>query len=385
MRVLVLSITGSVASDPRLSRCVDFLRPDHEIVLASPDASEGGSGTEHVTLSAEREFPLRRRAEAATRAALRNAGEYARAYWLDRRMRRWRDELRRALPVDAILIGDPLALPLVSAVGPVPVIFDAQEHWTSESASWSRWQRLSMRDYHEWLVDRFVPRTATMMSVSPGIARDFESRTGVRPRLVTNAPPFQELAPSEVTHPIRLLHAGVADERRRLEGMIEAVRSLDERFTLDMLLVRENDYRRRLERLVASEPRIRILQPVPHDEVVTFANGYDVGIYLFHADYPNAEHSLPNKIFEFIQARLAIAIGPSPAMAEVVREWDCGVISDSFDPDSFATTLGALTVEEVGRLKGNADRAAHVLTAEGNRKIVRALVDEATGRNGAAP
>ena len=80
---------------------------------------------------------------------------------------------------------------------------------------------------------------------------------------------------------------GVADERRRLKETIEAVASLDGRFTLDLLLVRDNDHRRRLEQLAATNPRIRVLRAVPPNEITTFANGYDVGVHLLPARQPN--------------------------------------------------------------------------------------------------
>ena len=60
------------------------------------------------------------------------------------------------------------------------------------------------------------------MTVSTGIADDYRDRVGMTPAVVTNAPFRQALAPSEVSNPIRLLHMGVADERRRLEDTIEA-------------------------------------------------------------------------------------------------------------------------------------------------------------------
>src|SRR6185503_15287812 len=140
---------------------------------------------------------------------------------------------------------------------------------------------------------------------------------------------------------------GVADERRRLEDTIEAVRSLGGRFTLDLVLTRQNEYRRRLEQLAGSDAGIRVLPPLPTQELLSFGNAYDVGVFLLPARFPNQVHVLPNKLFDYIQSRLAVAIGPSQEMAAIVREWDCGVISESFAPEDFAASLGKLTVEEV--------------------------------------
>lgn len=372
-KVLVLSLDPGLAMSGRILRQVESLAADYHVVVAAHDRPEALNGVDFVELPSDPPRSLRRSAESALRAGLRVAGRYRLAYWLDANVRRWKDTLQPLLPVDAILVNDLYALPLARALIDL-VIFDAHEHWTSESASWTNLQKLSMRGAHDWIVDHYVPQTAAMMTVSPGIAHDYELRTGVRPCLITNAPRFQSLHPSRVTEPIRLLHVGVSDERRRLEDTIEAVRLLNDRFVLDIVLARDNQYRRRLERLVASDSRIRLLPPVPQSDVVSFANSYDVGVFLLPGQFPNQVHVLPNKLFDYIQARLAVAIGPSPAMVKVVDEWDCGVVSSSFAPEAFAESLGRLTIAEIERMKCNSDRAAHVLTADKNREVLVSLV-----------
>jgi hypothetical protein len=197
--------------------------------------------------------------------------------------------------------------------------------------------------------------------------------------VVTNAPFHQPLVPSPVHDPIRLLHIGYADERRRLEDTIDAVRSLGGGFTLDLVLARENAYRRHLGRLVADDPHIRILPGVPKDELASFSNSYDVGVFLLPASFPNQLHVLPNKLFDYIQARLAVAIGPSPEMAAVVRQWDCGIVSESFTPESFAASLARVEAADIKRMKENSNRAAAALTAESNRETVLELVQRAIG------
>lgn len=377
-RLLVVSFS-ELSLDARVLRQVEFLASRYEVVVAAfgkaPNLPPGV-----VFLELPRAGPGRARARAETlgRVGLRLAGLHRAAYWLDTRVRRWRHELEAALPVDAVVVNDLFGLPLASQLAAgVPLIFDAHEHWTSESASWTKLQRLSMRGSHEWIVDHYVPQTAAMMTVSAGIARDFERRTGASPQVIVNAPFFRDLSPSQVEEPMRLLHVGIADERRRLEDTMEAVRSLDREFLLDLVLLRDNAYRHRLEALAASDPRIRVLPPLPAMQVVPFANRYDVGVFLLPDRYPNQVHVLPNKLFDYIQARLAVAVGPSREMAEIVWEWDCGVVSADFTPAAFAAALSELTVAKVERMKKNADRAARVLTADANRDKVISLVEQA--------
>jgi hypothetical protein len=365
-RILVVYL-GELTNVARVARHVEFLRHDYEVVLAGWPPDPGVPGAQFLELPAGEGS----RVAAAGRVALRLLGRYDRAYWLDPRMRLWRERLLEAMPVDAILVNHLFALPLAMAVGgDTPVVFDAHEHWTSESISWTRRQRLSMRHAHEWIVDRYVPETAGMMTVSVGIARAFAERCRVAPQLVINAPMFRDLAPSTTRAPIRLVHIGLADERRRLEDTIEAVGMLGDGFSLDLILGRENAYRQRLERLADQHPSVRVLPPVPSRDLIDVANGYDIGVFLLPGINPNQVHVLPNKLFDYIQARLAIAIGPSAEMAAVVRDWDCGVVSEDFTPTSFAAALRRLDGPTIQRMKLNADRAAHFLNAERNRETV---------------
>jgi hypothetical protein len=89
------------------------------------------------------------------------------------------------------------------------------------------------------------------------------------------------------------------------------------------------------------------------------------------------QRALPNKLFEFIQARLAIAVGPSPEMAAIVREHACGVVADDFTPRALADVLAGVTREQIATFKAGANGAAQLLNAEQNQEIVLRLVSRA--------
>jgi len=83
---------------------------------------------------------------------------------------------------------------------------------------------------------------------------------------------------------------------------------------------------------------------------------------------------LPNKFFEFIQARLAVAIGPSPEMARIVREHDLGIVSGDFSPKTFARSLSSLDGEKINYYKLRSHRIARRMSAERNKEILLDLV-----------
>ena len=182
-----------------------------------------------------------------------------------------------------------------------------------------------------------------------------------------------------------MLHHGVAQPARRLEQMIRVVELLDERFTLDLVLAGgDPGYRRRLVELASGEPRVRFPPTRPMHELVAAANGYDIGLYLLSPVSFNQRHALPNKIFEFIQARLAVAVGPSPEMARVVREHGVGVVADEFTPEAMAAALRGLEGAQVAAFKARSHAAADVLCAENNGPLVLELVERALAQAGSS-
>ena len=91
-------------------------------------------------------------------------------------------------------------------------------------------------------------------------------------------------------------------------------------------------------------------------------------MYLLPPTSFNTQHALPNKFFEFIQPRLAIAIGPSPEMAKIVEAHDCGVVARDFEPKSLANCLLKLDYNKINHYKCQSHRIARKLSAEQNRE-----------------
>jgi hypothetical protein len=167
----------------------------------------------------------------------------------------------------------------------------------------------------------------------------------------------------------------MAEPQRRLEDTIDVMRGLDGRFMLDVVLVGNPGYQQKLRQHVAGDARIRFLPGVPMPELPAFGNAYDIGVYCLPPIHANQELALPNKFFEFVQARLAVAIGPSPEMARLARRHGFGIVADSFEPAALAERLAALTPGDVAALKARAHEAADVLNAERSRRTVVEVVE----------
>jgi glycosyltransferase involved in cell wall biosynthesis len=175
---------------------------------------------------------------------------------------------------------------------------------------------------------------------------------------------------------IRLIHHGSALRNRHLETMIQAVPLLDQRFTLDLMLAySEPGYLEALKALAAriAPNRIFFRDPVTMTEVVQRISDCDIGLCYMAPTTYTWLMTLPNKLFEFIVAELAVVSGPSPAMAEIVRDFNVGWVAPGFEASDLAAVLNPLTLEQIQAARTSAREAAKVLNAEVEIKKMLAL------------
>jgi hypothetical protein len=223
-----------------------------------------------------------------------------------------------------------------------------------------------------------------MITIGSGLAKEYTAHYPVKPIVVTNANYFANLSPTPVDGKrIRLIHHGAANPSRQLEIMIDMMECLEERFTLDLMLLtptiankKTRRYLDSLKALVKDKPRIKIIPPVTSSEVVNFIHAYDVGVFLLPPINFNYANTLPNKLFDFIQARLAIAIGPTPEMANIVNTYRLGIVADEFTPHALAKKINALSPKEIMFFKNQSDKSAKELSAEKNKTILNNITAE---------
>ena len=87
----------------------------------------------------------------------------------------------------------------------------------------------------------------------------------------------------------------------------------------------------------------------------------------------------PNKFFDFVQARLCLAIGPSPEMKRIVDQYRCGVVAKDFTPEALAESLRALDRQKVEAYRRAADAAAVDLCYERSAEVLLATVRRLLG------
>ena len=283
---------------------------------------------------------------------------------------------------DLIIANDIESLPLAFKIKKTDkILFDAHEFAPRHFEDKIVW-RIFFQRFNKYLCKKYLPLVDEMTTVGTGLAKEYAAHYPVKPIVVTNANYYSKLMPTPVEEKkIRLIHHGAANPSRQLEIMIEMMNYLDDRFTLDLMLLtpsiankKTRSYLDSLKKLVKDNPRIKIVPPVKSAEVVNFIHPYDMGIFLLPPINFNYANTLPNKLFDFIQARLAIGIGPTPEMASLVNKYKLGVVAEDFTAHSLARKINVLNGNEIEFFKKQADKAALELSAEKNNAILNDLV-----------
>ncbi len=277
---------------------------------------------------------------------------------------------------DWIIVEDLQLLPLAFRIrGKSKILFDAREFYTRQNESSLRF-RLFEYYFRDFLLKKFAVHCDKSITVSDGLLCEYKKVYSIDMSVVLSTPPYHNISVRNACETIKLVHHGVANKNRGIHNMIEIVRRLDERFTLDLYLVGSKSS---VESLVTASmgcPRIRFHSPVPYHSIITMLSGYDIGFFYCEPVTFNLYHSLPNKFFEYIQARLALAIGPSPDMSSYVFKYQCGFVALEFQLDSMIDTLSMLTLEDINNAKKNSDLAAKDLCYEiESKKLLSTLYE----------
>lgn len=360
------------ATDPRVLRQIEALRGSADITVAAKAGSEMPA-VQFVDIGVGPKSRVSWSLRRAIAALLMLVRSEAAMGFTGMRVRRLR--VLQGERFDVVVANDVECLPAVYRyLGGVPrVVLDAHEFAEDEFPERLVW-RVLVQPLVRRVSHRYVPRVDGIMTVSAGLAELFEERYGRTAEVVMSADAFADINPAPVSHDVvRMVHVGIYLPGRGLDTLCETVDLLGEGYTLDLYLMAQSGYegfRRRWE----EHQRITFHQPVPMSEVAWTVNAYDIGVYALPPTSLNHMRALPNKFFQFLHGRVAVAIGPSEEMARLVREYRCGVVAEDFSAKALAAAIAPLTREDLWRMKQGSDAAAADLNLERFAHTIRQIV-----------
>ena len=235
--------------------------------------------------------------------------------------------------------------------------------------------------YLNYLITEFASKCNKLITVSPGLQDNYKSTFNLDTDLIMSLPEYSEVKSNELksSNKIKIVHHGGAKESRKIELMIELMDYLDERFTLDLYLIKyHKSYYDELINLAAKNNNINIYKEIELENINDTLVNYDIGIIMFEPTTFNLEYCLPNKLFEFIQAGLLLVSYPLPNIKSIINVYNVGKVSDNYDLKEIANLLNSLSIDEINQFKLNSQIASKELNLKQNNKKLINIINELT-------
>jgi glycosyltransferase involved in cell wall biosynthesis len=142
-----------------------------------------------------------------------------------------------------------------------------------------------------------------------------------------------------------LLYQGSIQENRGIEPAIDAITLLADAV---LVVVGYGYHRPTLEADVKSrglEDRVKFFGPIPNDELLGWTAAADIGLCNIVNSSLSYYTSLPNKLFEYAMAGLAVIGSDSPEIGRIVGEENIGEVTDPEDPAGIAAAVTTILAD----------------------------------------
>ena len=380
----LVAVTNDLATDQRVHRTCTVLRELGYDVLLIGRRLPG-------SLPLERSYATRRMRLLLNKGAL---------FYAEYNLRLW---LRLLFTRAALIVANDLdTLPACRmAQGSRQLVYDTHEFYTEVP---ELVDRPFVRRIWLWIERRIFPGLRMVITVNQSIASAYEQRyrDSRSPldcargdnwvHVVRNIPMKRDLAPAPTRAQLDLppdrfilvlQGAGINVQR----GGEEAVLAMKDLPGALLLIIGGGDAWPVLERMVKEqglEDRVRLLGKMPYERMMDFTRNADLGLTLDKDTNLNYRFSLPNKVFDYLQAGIPVLATDLPEVAAVVRGNDAGAVIPKADPVLIANAVKALMVDpaRLATLKRNATFAALALDGEGEKEKLKALLKECVRHGG---
>jgi glycosyltransferase involved in cell wall biosynthesis len=233
-----------------------------------------------------------------------------------------------------------LAVYLASRLKQVPLVYDSHEYFTELP---ELVHRPLVRTIWKFLESIILPRVKYAYTVSSSIAQAYAEKYKLNMQVIRNVPYKKEwniIDNSKIAdkqkkrreNNRRIIYQGVLNMGRGLEL---AIRAMQYTQNARLIIAGAGYYENTLRDLVRAlklHDKVRFIGRVPPAKLSKYTKDADLGISLEENIGLNYYYALPNKLFDYIQAKIPVLVSNMPEMAAIVCKYDIGKITDTKDP-----------------------------------------------------
>lgn len=169
-----------------------------------------------------------------------------------------------------------------------------------------------------------------------------------------------------------IIYIGNIQRGRGIEIMIKSMERVHKNIGL-VLMGNDSAFKRYMEELSKTkklESRIRFIESVPPNQILSVCKLADVGIAPIENLCKSYYLSLPNKFFEYIHAELPVLVSDFPEMKSIVDNYSVGEVFNVEEPSSIVGVINNYfdNPEKIISYKQNCLKASKVLNWDNEEK-----------------
>lgn len=233
------------------------------------------------------------------------------------------------------------------------------------------------------LVEGFIfPKLKTVFTVNESIANWYKHKYEIHCNVVRNIP-FKLTAEKidraglhlPIDKKIIIMQGAGINVQRGAEEAIEAMQYIDNAL---FLIIGGGDVIETLKQNVKQlklESKVQFIPKQPYTKLMQYTQCADLGITIDKPTNINYQYSLPNKIFDYIQAGIPVLASKLTEVEKIITTYKVGVLIDNHDPKHIAEKINTLLSNNdlLNTYKQNAKKAASVLTWEQEEQVLKAV------------
>ena len=268
----------------------------------------------------------------------------------------------------------------ISKLKRVPLIYDSHEYFTEvpELVSRPKVQRVWKR-----IEEYVVPKLPEMITVCQSIAELFHEKYGIKVHVIRNIP-MRKMLPAPASREevgldpnkhILVLQGSGINIHRGSEELVDAMAYLND---CQLVIIGGGDVLPILKEKVKannSDDRVKFFPRMPYQKMMAITQLAELGFTLDKDTNLNYRFSLPNKLFDYIQAGVPIVASHLTEIERIITHYNIGTFIENHDPKTIALTIqNTLNDEKSLELwKNNLNVAAQELCWENEQQTLLSI------------
>lgn len=311
--------------------------------------------------------------------------------WSDpggRALRRWWSFSRHCAQTDVrarcVIAMDLFALAAASRIARhsgAPLIYDMREFYFALGPLEGKGIRQRILTAHERRHIRHVNDILVSGPLDAEVVRATFALT-FDPFVLLNTPPYRDVVPSPLRQRCAVsadtclaLYQGVVHHGRGIAPFMRAMSSMPD---VHLAIIGDGPARSELEQLAASlgiSDRVTWLGAIAYDDLHAYTCGADIGLCIIEPVSMSYEYALPNKLFEYMMARVPTIVTDLPALRAHLTAYPVGVsIAREIMHDDIVSAIAHVRDHHAHAAMRNACEAIHELAYEQQQRAAVARV-----------